>query len=162
MSEEADEFNPLALQVQMCFPLYAATRLVVQAYRPLLLEIGLTYPQYMVMLALWEGDGLTVGEIGAKLLLDTGTLTPLLKRLEKLGFIERRKGKLDGRRVRSYVTELGWETKERAKSIPGALMEAAEFELDEVVQVRTMMRELLKRLADYHDMDFDDSERACS
>ena len=81
----------LKLDNQVCFPLYAAARLVVQAYRPLLGDLGLTYPQYLVMLVLWETDGASVGQIGEVLYLDSGTLTPLLKRLEKQGLVDRRR-----------------------------------------------------------------------
>ena len=83
------DFEVLYLDNQVCFPIYAASRLVMQAYRPLLAELGLTYPQYLVMMVLWETNGRTVREIGAQLYLDSGTLTPLLKRLEKQGLLTR-------------------------------------------------------------------------
>src|ERR1700679_3522615 len=95
--EAAPEEAYLKLENQLCFPLYAASRLMVNAYRPPLAELGLTYPQYLVMLVLWETDGLNVGAIGDRLLLDSGTLTPLLERLLGQGLIERRRGAGDDR-----------------------------------------------------------------
>src|SRR6476646_8645176 len=94
-------YDQLALDRQLCFALYAASRAVTRAYGPLLEAAGLTYPQYVTMLALWDGDGaaLTVGELGQCLHLDTGTLTPLLKRLEGLGYVRRTRDAADERRV---------------------------------------------------------------
>ena len=108
----------LKLQNQVCFPLYAASRLVVQAYRPLLADLGLTYPQYLVMLVLWEQDGVSVGHLGERLYLDSGTLTPLLKRLEKQGLVERKRSVQDDRTVENFLTEEGKLLKEQAVGIP--------------------------------------------
>jgi MarR family transcriptional regulator, organic hydroperoxide resistance regulator len=149
--------DPLQLELQMCFPLYAATRLVVQAYRPLLAELGLTYPQYLVMLVLWREDGLAVGEVGAKLLLDSGTLTPLLKRLEKQGLVVRRRSREDERTVRSYLTPTGDALRQRARSIPEELLLAAKIDPTEVVAVREVVRSMLRTLVDYHGLDFDET-----
>ena len=88
MSEELEIDELLKLDNQVCFPLYAASRLVVQSYRPFLAEIGLTYPQYLVLMVLWENDGLGVHEIGKRLHLDSATLTPILKRMEKNGLLQ--------------------------------------------------------------------------
>src|SRR5690348_6068674 len=93
----ADEAESLKLDNQLCFALYAASRFMTNAYRPLLADLGVTYPQYRVLLVLWEHDGLSVGEIGARLHLDSGTLTPLLKRLAQQGLIERRRSEADDR-----------------------------------------------------------------
>lgn len=97
----------LKLENQLCFPVYAASRLIVQAYGPHLKKIGITYPQYIVLLVLWEEDGQTLKEIGSRLLLDSGTLTPVLKKLEQEGFILRRRSKNDERVVHSLLTDRG-------------------------------------------------------
>lgn len=97
----------LRLDDQLCFALYAASRAVTQAYQPFLAPLNLTYPQYLVMLVLWEADGLTVKAIGEKLLLDSGTLTPLLKRLEATGYISRQRSSLDERQVLIYLSDTG-------------------------------------------------------
>nr|WP_043487088.1 MarR family transcriptional regulator [Holophaga foetida] len=97
----------MRLDEQLCFALYAASRAMTQAYQPFLAPLRLTYPQYVVMLVLWEGDGLTVSEIGERLRLDSGTLTPLLKRLEGLGYVTRRRSLEDERRVLVSLTEGG-------------------------------------------------------
>src|SRR5690606_14147124 len=92
---------------QLCFPLYAASRAMTAVYRPKLERLGLTYPQYLVMLALWERDARSVGELGTALDLDSGTLSPLLKRLEATGYVERRRAAADERRVDIVLTERG-------------------------------------------------------
>ncbi|MDR3507613.1 MAG: MarR family transcriptional regulator [Caulobacteraceae bacterium] len=112
----------LRLDVQLCFALYSASNLVTRLYRPLLEPLGLTYPQYLTMLALWEFAPLTVSELGDKLGLDSGTLTPLLKRLEKAGLVSRRRDQADERRVRVHLTDEGQTLRDRAAAIPLALM----------------------------------------
>ncbi|MGL5987666.1 MAG: MarR family winged helix-turn-helix transcriptional regulator, partial [Burkholderiales bacterium] len=94
----------LRLDEQLCFALYAASRAVTQTYQPYLSQLELTYPQYLVMLVLWEQDGLTVKNIGEKLLLDSGTLTPLLKRLEAIGYVSRKRSLQDERQVLVYLS----------------------------------------------------------
>jgi DNA-binding MarR family transcriptional regulator len=113
--------DPLRLDEQLCFPLYAAANTIVRVYRPLLEPLGLTYPQYLVMLVLWESSSLSVGEIGSRLLLDSGTLTPLLKRLESAGLVQRRRDARDQRRVIIELTAAGNRLKARARSVPVAL-----------------------------------------
>jgi DNA-binding MarR family transcriptional regulator len=113
----------LELDNQLCFALYAASRAVTRSYAPLLGELGLTYPQYITMLVLWESDErLTVGELGRRLHLDSGTLTPLLKRLEQLGLVTRERDTSDERRVLVALTSAGSELRHRAKDIPGRLI----------------------------------------
>lgn len=101
--------HPLSLRLddQLCFALYSASHLMTRAYRPMLNALGITYPQYLALLVLWEADDLTVGSLGEKLFLDSGTLTPLLKRLEAQGLIERRRDPADERQVRIRLTEAG-------------------------------------------------------
>ncbi len=113
--------DPLALRQQLCLPLYAASRALIRAYGPLLEELGLTYPQYLVMLALWEEDPLQLKELGERLHLDRGTLTPLLKRLEGMGFVVRRRDEADERRLFIELTPKGRALRMKAECIPGAL-----------------------------------------
>ena len=111
--------DPLRLDVQLCFPLYAAARAMTQVYAPLLSKLGLTYPQYLVMLVLWETDGVTVKALGERLYLDSGTLTPLLKRLETQGLVRRERSKEDARSVRVHLTAPGRAHAARATAGPG-------------------------------------------
>ncbi|PWR22558.1 MarR family winged helix-turn-helix transcriptional regulator [Zavarzinia aquatilis] len=97
----------LRLDDQLCFALYSASHLMTKAYRPMLTALGLTYPQYLALLVLWEADDLTVGALGERLFLDSGTLTPLLKRMEAQGLVERRRDPADERQVRIRLTETG-------------------------------------------------------
>jgi DNA-binding MarR family transcriptional regulator len=113
--------DSLHLDEQLCFPLYAAANAVIRAYRPLLDPLGLTYPQYLVMLTLWESAPLAVGEIGARLFLDSGTLTPLLKRLEAAELVARERDPADERRVMVDLTAASRRLKTRAKNVPQAL-----------------------------------------
>lgn len=110
----------LRLKGQLCFRLYTASRLIVKSYTPLLSELGLTYPQYLVMMVMWETDGLTVNEIGGRLMLQTNTVTPLLKRMEQMGLVERRRGEGDKRRVIVALTERGRAMEKEARGIPQA------------------------------------------
>lgn len=116
MSDKLDE--ALKLDNQLCFPLYAAARKVVGAYTPLLKPLGLTYTQYIVFMVLWEEDDLTVGEIGKKLMLDNGTLTPLLKKMEEVGYLTRKRSEKDERVVTVSLTDQGREMKEKVKGVP--------------------------------------------
>lgn len=108
----------LKLDNQLCFPLYAAARQVVSLYTPYLKEMGLTYTQYIVFLVLWEKDGIPVGELGRRLYLDNGTLTPLLKKLESAGYLTRSRAKDDERVVTVTLTDEGRELKNKAHEIP--------------------------------------------
>ncbi|MDR0425910.1 MAG: MarR family transcriptional regulator [Clostridiales bacterium] len=112
------EYNPLKLENQLCFPLYAAAKEVVKKYTPLLRKIGLTYTQYITMMALWEDRAANVKALGEKLFLDSGTLTPLLKRLETAGLVERRRGEADERNVMVTITDKGLSLREKALEIP--------------------------------------------
>lgn len=112
----------LRLDDQLCFPLYAAARAIQQHYRPLLARLGLTYPQYLVMLVLWETDGLSVSAIGARLHLDSGTLTPLLKRMAAADRVERRRSTTDERVVTIHLTPEGHALRSRAEAVPTQLV----------------------------------------
>ena len=113
-----DYREAMKLSNQLCFPLYAAARNVTSLYTPLLKELGLTYTQYIVFLVLWEKDGISVTEIGEKLMLDNGTLSPLLKKLENAGLIRRQRCREDDRIVEITLTEEGRALQEKAKEIP--------------------------------------------
>lgn len=112
----------LALDDQICFALYAAHRAVQRVYRPLLERLGLTYTQYLVMLVLWEREGLSVRELGARLRLDSGTLTPTLKRMTDRGWVRRARCTEDGRVVRVHLTDAGRRMRAEAEAIPGAVV----------------------------------------
>ena len=114
-------YDQLKLENQLCFRLYSASRLVTQAYRPLLEPLGLTYPQYLVMLVLWDHGSMTVGEIGEHLLLASNTLTPLLQRMEHEGLIVRSRGASDGRQTLVELTPKGKRLEHKAKDIPSCL-----------------------------------------
>lgn len=112
----------LRLSDQLCFSLYATSKAVTQAYQPFLAPLGITYPQYLALLVLWETDGLLVKEIGDRLELDSGTLTPLLKRLEAAGLVRRRRGTVDQRQVRIELTSSGKSLRRRAEGVPERLL----------------------------------------
>jgi DNA-binding MarR family transcriptional regulator len=124
----------LGLDEQLCFALYSASRAVTARYRPLLDDLGLTYPQYLVMLVLWESGPATVGQLGRRLHLDSGTLSPLLKRLESSGLISRRRRALDERSVEVVLTGTGHRLRERATCLPAAI--GAASGLDAVTAAR--------------------------
>ncbi|WTL50911.1 MarR family transcriptional regulator [Streptomyces sp. NBC_01497] len=131
----------------MCFALYAASRAVTTLYRPLLDELGLTYPQYLVLLALWEHDGVPVKELRRALQLDYGTLTPLLKRLEAAGLLRRERQADDERTVRIGLTEEGAALRERARPIPAAIGDAMGLDDEEFEQTRASLRRLTRNVA---------------
>jgi MarR family transcriptional regulator, organic hydroperoxide resistance regulator len=132
----------LALDDQLCFALYAASRAVVARYRPLLDELGLTYPQYLVMLVLWEQGEVPIKDIGAALQLDYGTLTPLLKRLEVAGLIRRRRLLEDERTVQVELTEDGVALRARAEAVPLAIGDAMGLGPEEFATVKRLLRQL--------------------
>lgn len=132
----------LRLDEQLCFALYAASRATTSAYRDALAHAGLTYPQYLVMLALWESDGQTVGELGRRLHLDSGTLSPLLTRLESAGLVTRSRQGADTRRVVITLTSAGRELRAEAERIHCALLERLDMSPEEVL----LLRDLAQRL----------------
>jgi len=137
----------LLLDNQLCFALYSASLAMTKLYKPLLDELGLTYPQYLVMLVLWEGDGLMVSELGQRLCLDSGTLTPLLKRLESTGLVSRLRDAEDERRVRIQLTAAGRKLKARAAKVPGCVLAASQCSIPELLQLTKQVRTLRERLA---------------
>jgi DNA-binding MarR family transcriptional regulator len=137
----------LLLDNQLCFALYSASLAMTKLYKPLLDELGLTYPQYLVMLVLWEGDGLMVSELGQRLYLDSGTLTPLLKRLEAAGLVSRMRAAEDERRVHIHLTAAGRKLKTRAARVPGCVLAASQCSIPELLQLTEQIRMLRERLA---------------
>lgn len=132
---------------QICFALYSATHAMNRVYKPLLEALGLTYPQYLVLTALWTQDGPTVGQLGRQLMLETNTLTPLLKRMEAAGLIRRERSAEDERQVTLHLTGAGEEMKARAAHIPGCILQASALPLPDLIalhrQVTTLRDELL-------------------
>jgi DNA-binding MarR family transcriptional regulator len=151
MPTEPDRSSPavnaaLLLDNQLCFALYSASLAMTRLYKPLLDAIGLTYPQYLALLVLWERDGLTVSELGDRLSLDSGTLTPLLKRLEAAGLVSRRRDTADERRVHVQLTPDGRLLKARASHIPGCVLQATHCEVAEVLALTQQIQALRERL----------------
>lgn len=141
-----DNYDVLKLENQLCFPLYASAKEVVRRYKPFLDEIGLTYTQYIVMMVLWERESITVKEIGSYLYLDSGTLTPLLKKLEKEDLIKRTRDKNDERNVIILITKKGQELKKEAVTIPQKLGSCIPLSIEEAQTLYTLLHKLLKGL----------------
>lgn len=148
--EQAERGFSLLLDDQMCFALYAASRAVTGLYRPMLEELGLTYPQYLVLLVLWDRGEASVKELGAALHLDYGTLTPLLKRLESNGLLRRERRPDDERTVRITLTDEGRTLRERARGIPAAIGDAMGLDPEEFDRTRASLRRLTDNVAGRH------------
>jgi DNA-binding MarR family transcriptional regulator len=138
--------NPPKLGNQLCFPLYVIAKEITGLYRPFLDELDITYPQYLVMMVLWENDGLTVNQIGEKLYLDSGTLTPLLKRLEKKAFIIRKRKKEDERVVQIFLDEAGNQLKQRSCEIPGKIQEKLNLAEEDIVELKETIQKILSKI----------------
>ena len=136
----------LALEAQLCFALYSATLALGKAYAPVLAELRLTYPQYLVMLVLWREDRLTVRALGEHLHLNSGTLTPMLKRMEQAGLVRRRRDKRDERLVRTELTPAGRELRARALHVPCAITEVMGLPIERLVQIRDDLGEIREAL----------------
>ena len=154
---EHEHPDALKLANQLCFPLYAASRSVTGLYTPWLRPLGLTYTQYIVFLALWENDGLTVTQLCEKLMLDNGTLSPLLKKMEQAGYLERRRSRRDDRIVEITLTETGKALQDKAKDIPGHVASCIDLPIEKAQQLYGLLYELLGRqgymnITDDHNM----------
>ena len=136
----------LQLDNQLCFALYSTSLAMTKLYKPLLEDLGLTYPQYLAMLVLWEQDGLTVSELGERLYLDSGTLTPLLKRMETAGLVSRIRAVQDERRVHITLTAAGRKLKAKAAKIPGCILSATQCSIPELVSLTQQVQSFRKRL----------------
>ena len=146
MTKPAAPDPTLLLDNQLCFLIYRLQRSITDRYRPILAEIGLTYPQYLVMLALWESKRLTVSQLGDRLSLDSGTLSPLLKRLEAVAFIQRKRSTVDERSVEISLTARGRALRRQALAVPPAIGECFASSADEYWALRHQLSSLLERV----------------
>ncbi len=144
----SDAYLSLRLDNQLCFGLYAAANAIIRAYRPLLHELGVTYPQYLVLMALWEDDRRTVSQLGRGLMLDSGTLTPLLKRMEAAGLLERRRRTRDEREVEIALTEHGWALRDQAVLVRRDIVCQLGMSDAEVARLRVDLNQMISALQD--------------
>ena len=135
--------DTLKLDNQICFPMYVASKEIVRHYIPLLKELDLTYTQYITLLALWEKDHITVKELGERLYLDSGTLTPLLNKLENKGYIIKNKSDKDGRELVVCVTPNGYKLKEKALSVPPNIAKCVNLEREEAIEFYRLLHKVL-------------------
>lgn len=141
----------LHLSNQICFPLYSASRLVTKAYKPHLDAMGITYPQYLVLMVLWENNGLTVKQIKEELLLNTNTLSPLLQRMEKMGLLRRERSKEDERSVIIILTDNGQQLKFKALAIPEQLISgiiAENINMEDIITLKQILGKVITKLSD--------------
>ena len=142
-------YEQLKLGNQLCFPVYAASRLIIREYQPHLDKLGLTYPQYLVLMVLWEDDNLTVNDIARRLILNTNTVTPLLKRMEQQGIIVRKRSDEDERKVIVQLTNKGRELQEDASRIPESLMIRlgdSNLDMDELLRLKESLNSIIRFL----------------
>lgn len=139
-----DYHEAMKLDNQLCFPLYAAARNVTGLYTPYLKPLGLTYTQYITFLVLWEKDGISVSEIGSRLMLDNGTLSPMLKKLEQAGYIERNRSEDDDRVVIISLTKEGRDLQEKAKEIPLKVGSCIGLSIEQAKELHDLLHELLE------------------
>ena len=138
-----DNENVLKLDNQLCFPLYACAKEIVRRYKPFLDEIDLTYTQYITMMALWEEKKMTVKELGKRLFLDSGTLTPLLKRLEQKGLVKRERDSEDERVLIVSITETGEALKEQAVLVPHKMTQCVKLDMDDAKELYRILHKML-------------------
>jgi DNA-binding MarR family transcriptional regulator len=146
--ETPDHCDHLLLDNQVCFALHSTSLLMTKVYKPLLQALGLTYPQYLAMMVLWERDGLTVGEISTRLLTDPGSLTPLLKRLEAEGLLSRTRSREDERVVIVELTDQGRALKDQARDIPQCILGASGQTLEQLQKLQADLQALRRHLQD--------------
>ena len=139
-----EKYEALKLSKQLCFPLYACSREMIKLYKPFLDELGLTYTQYITMMVLWEHKALTVKALGQELFLDSGTLTPLLKKLEEKGLVTRRRSELDERNLIVTITEEGEAMKDRALHIPAEMTKCILLPKEDIRELYRMLHQLLE------------------
>ena len=140
-----DNFDSLKLENQLCFPLYAASREIIKKYKPFLDGIGLTYTQYIAMMLLWESKTMTSKEMGERLYLDSGTLTPLLKKLEEKGLLMRKRSPSDERNLQISITEKGTQLKEKASEIPAQIAKCSNLTGEEALCLYRILYKLLEK-----------------
>lgn len=141
-----NKYDALKIENQLCFPLYACSREVVKRYTPFLDEIDLTYTQYIVMMVLWDRKSMTVKELGQILYLDSGTLTPLLKKMEAKGFLSRKRSEADERNLIVTITEQGENLREKAVSVPGRIAQCVMLEPEEAMTLYRLLYKLLDQM----------------
>ena len=142
----ADRYDSLKLENQICFPLYACSKEIVKAYKPYLDELDLTYTQYITMMVMWEHKELKVKEVGEYLYLDSGTLTPLLKRLEEKGYVKRRRSSEDERDLIVSITDIGEALREKAVTIPERLSACVDLDMQKAQTLYTLLYEVIHKL----------------
>lgn len=150
---ENQDYSCLRLDNQLCFPLYACSKEIIKRYKPFLDELDLTYTQYITMMVLWERKEMNVKELGEHLYLDSGTLTPLLKKLEAKGYITRQRMKTDERNVLIQITQAGEYLKEDAVHIPGEMSQCVNLEPQEAKVLYILLRKILKQLKEEETME---------
>ena len=139
-----EKYEALKLSRQLCFPLYACSREMIKLYKPYLDELGLTYTQYITMMVLWEHKAMTVKALGQELYLDSGTLTPLLKKLEEKGLVTRRRSDQDERNLIVTITELGESMKDRALHIPAEMTKCVNLPKEDIRDLYRMLYQMLE------------------
>ena len=144
----AGKYDSLKLEHQLCFPLYACSKEIVRRYKTYLDKLDLTYTQYIVMMVMWEEKELNVKELGDKLFLDSGTLTPVLKKLEAKGYVTRERSKIDERTLIVTLTDSGKELREMAVDIPVGMRGCLKLSDEEMIQLRTMLGKILSDMGD--------------
>lgn len=144
-----DPCTELELDHQLCFALYSTSLMMTKVYKPLLKELGLTYPQYLAMLVLWQEDGITVGTLSKRLLTDPGSLTPLLKRLESNELLRRQRSHQDERIVELFLTQKGRALREQARHIPSCIVNASQTSVDSLRQLKDDLTQLRHSLQNF-------------
>ena len=139
----SSKYDCLKLNNQICFPLYACSKEIIRRYKPFLDKVDLTYTQYITMMALWENESMNVRELGSRLFLDSGTLTPLLKKLENKGYIKRSRSKEDERNLIVTLTDKGWELREEMLSIPRSMASCVDLDQQEAADLYRLLYKVL-------------------
>ena len=129
-------FDPLKLEYQLCFSLYTSSRTIIRKYKPFLDPLNLTYTQYICLLVLWEKDGVSVKELGDRLMLDSGTVTPLIKKLEHQGYLKRVRSQLDERMISIVLSEEGHALKEKVKEIPQKIVKSLNMNIEDAIELK--------------------------
>ena len=150
VNPDAMAYEQLKLENQLCFPVYAASRLITREYQPFLDRLGITYPQYLVLMILWEEDGMPVNDIAKKLILNTNTITPLLKRMEHQGIVKRKRSGEDERKVIVQLTAKGRELQEEARMIPEKLasrLVEGDLKVDDLIRLKESLDSMIRLLS---------------
>ena len=144
------EYEQLKIENQLCFPVYAASRLIIREYQPFLNKLKITYPQYLVLMVLWENDNIAVNDIAQKLILNTNTITPLLKRMEQQGLLNRKRADKDERKVIVQLTQKGRDLQEEASKVPEELIKRlsdSELGMDDLMRLKKSLNSMISFLS---------------